>query len=173
MTDSEYREEAAALRPTLVGVARQYVGDEAEDMVQDAMLRLWNMRGHLHSPMERMARVVVRNICIDWLRRRAGMQARRLMQLSARDATPAFADTAGQTAACERMDRMMDIIWQLPDAQQAVLRMRHIEGMEMADIAAHTGSSEAAVRKALSRARLAVRERYKEMKKGKNNEQER
>lgn len=173
MTDSEYREEAAALRPTLVGVARQYVGDEAEDMVQDAMLRLWNMRGNLHSPMERMARVVVRNICIDRLRRRAGMQERRLMPFSGRNDTPAFADTAGQTAACEQMDRMMDIIWQLPDAQQAVLRMRHIEGMEMADIAAHTGSSEAAVRKALSRARLAVRERYKEMKKGKSNEQER
>ena len=95
------------------------------------------------------------------------------MQLSGRNDTPAFADSAGQTAACEQMDRMMDIIWQLPDAQQAVLRMRHIEGMEMADIAAHTGSSEAAVRKALSRARLAVRERYKEMKKGKSNEQER
>ena len=30
MTDSEYMEEAAVLRPRLVGVARQYVGDEAE-----------------------------------------------------------------------------------------------------------------------------------------------
>ena len=70
MTDSEYMEEAAVLRPRLVGTAWQYVGDEAEDVVQDAMMKLWDMRCNLHCPMEPMARVVVRNICVDRLRRR-------------------------------------------------------------------------------------------------------
>lgn len=87
-------------------------------------------------------------LCIDWLRRRAGMQERRLMQLSGRNDTPAFADTAGQTAACEQMDRMMNIIWQLPDAQQTVLRMRHIEGMEMAEKVESHADAEATIQAA-------------------------
>lgn len=36
--------------------------------------------------------------------------------------------------------------------------------MEMGDIAEQTGSSEEAVRKALSRARQAVRDRYRQMR---------
>ena len=41
--------------------------------------------------------------------------------------------------------------------QQTILRLRHIEGMEMSDIAEMTGSNEVALRKVLSRARQAVR----------------
>jgi RNA polymerase sigma-70 factor (ECF subfamily) len=44
--------------------------------------------------------------------------------------------------------------------QQTILRLRHMEGMELRDIAALTGSSEVATRKALSRARQAVRLQY-------------
>ena len=54
----------------------------------------------------------------------------------------------------------MKVIDTLPAAQQVVLRLRHIDGMPMADIARLTGSSEAAVRKTLSRARMAVRKHY-------------
>ena len=39
-----------------------------------------------------------------------------------------------------------------------ILRLRHLEGMEMNEIAVLTGSSEVAIRKALSRARQAVRQ---------------
>ena len=48
----------------------------------------------------------------------------------------------------------------LPAAQQVVLRLRHIDGMPMDEIARLTGVSEAAVRKQLSRARMAVRKHY-------------
>ena len=55
---------------------------------------------------------------------------------------------------------MMNIVEQLPPMQQTILRLRHIEGMTMADIAAITGTNEVALRKALSRARQAVRLQY-------------
>ena len=41
----------------------------------------------------------------------------------------------------------------LPDMQQAVLRMKHIDGLETAEIAHITGCTEEAVRQNLSRAR--------------------
>ena len=60
------------MRPQLVNQARRYLGDtdEAEDVVQDALLRLWQMRDQLSSPLVRMAVVVTRNLAIDHLRRR-------------------------------------------------------------------------------------------------------
>ncbi len=54
----------------------------------------------------------------------------------------------------------MGIIESLPSLQQTILRLRHMEGMEMKDIAEIIGSSEVALRKALSRARQAVRQQY-------------
>jgi RNA polymerase sigma-70 factor (ECF subfamily) len=44
--------------------------------------------------------------------------------------------------------------------QQTIVRLRHMEGMEMRQIAELTGSSEVAVRKALSRARKAIKEQF-------------
>lgn len=55
---------------------------------------------------------------------------------------------------------MMDIVTELPLVQQTVLRMRHIEGRDMAYIAHTLGMNEATARKALSRARMAVRNEY-------------
>lgn len=158
MTDSEYMEETARLRPRLLDIARRYMGSggEADDMVQDTMLRLWVMRAELRSPVERLACAVVRNLCVSRLR--CGSRWRTI-PISEGDAA---AEEIGGDAADDRTERMMTVIERLPDMQQTVLRLRHIDGMSMAEIAELTGCSEVAVRKALSRARQAVRERYDE-----------
>ena len=71
MTQEEYKDEARRLRPRLLEVARRYLGDEdAEDTVQDALLRLWQMLDQLHLPLDALASVLVRNLCVDRLRRR-------------------------------------------------------------------------------------------------------
>lgn len=69
-------------------------------------------------------------------------------------------DLSNASADIERIERMMAIVGTLPPAQQIILRLRHIDGMSMADIARLTGGTEVAVRKALSRARMAVKEQY-------------
>ena len=57
----------------------------------------------------------------------------------------------------EQIERMLQIIDTLPSTQRTILRMRHLEGMEMKEIAMILGSTEVAVRKTLSRARMVVR----------------
>lgn len=146
-----HRHEAQRLRPQLQAEARRYLqdADEAEDVVQDVLLKLWLMREEVALPMDALAKVLVRNRCIDRLRR--------LRPTIDIDSLPLFELTDDTQ---ERIDRMMTIIRQLPDMQQTVLRLRHIDGMDMADIARLIGSSEVAIRKTLSRARLAVRDIY-------------
>ena len=150
MTQEEFKEEAQRLRPRLMLTARRYLGDDdAEDTVQDALLRLWQMVGELRQPFDALALRLTRNLCIDQVRRRKP--------------TVMLTDSGGTDQADgddERIERMMAVVSTLPDLQQTILRLRHLEGMEMNEIADLTGSSEVAVRKALSRARQAVRQKY-------------
>lgn len=147
MTIEEYKEEVERNRPRMLTIARGYLkdGDEAEDVVQDVLLKLWQLLDSLHLPMGPLASVLVKNRCVDLIRRRQPM-----------------VDVPENMAECESMRderyiQVMRIIDTLPTLQQTVMRLRHIEGMEMRDIASLTGSSEVAVRKTLSRARQAIK----------------
>lgn len=151
MTTETFRQEAQRMRTTLVrlafGILRD--SDEAEDVVQDVLLRLWQMRDQLRMPIEPLARVLTRNRCIDIVRRKKPAAELSMAVFQEED-----------EALRERIERMMKVIETLPDLQQTILRLRHMEGMEFKEIAELTGSTEAAVRKALSRARQAVRDKF-------------
>ena len=151
MTQEEFKTEVGRLRPKLLMVARRYLDEDgAEDTVQDVLLRLWQMVGELRMPLDGLASVLTRNLCIDQLRRQ--QRSYDPAAEAATDDLPAESD--------ERIERMMTIVESLPSLQQTILRLRHIEGMEMKDIADLTGSNEVAIRKALSRARQTVRTQY-------------
>ena len=49
MTTEEFQQQAERLRYQLVSIAKRYLGntDEAEDIAQDAMIKLWLMRDKL------------------------------------------------------------------------------------------------------------------------------
>ena len=147
MTTEQFTEKVRRMRPMLIGVARRIVNDdeEAEDVVQDTLLKLWLVRDEVDN-LPGMARVMVRHQCLDIIRRRQPM-------LSVNGIEPA--DSEDDTTD-ERIERMMTLVATLPTMQQTVLRLRHMQGMEMRDIARIVGSSEVAVRQSLSRARRTL-----------------
>ena len=148
MTQEEFKSEVRRIRPELMAQARRYLGEEeAEDIVQDVLLRLWQMVGELHRPLAPLALRLVRNFSIDQLRRK-------------RPAVPLVEMEEGSAQDnSELLDEMMRLVATLPDMQQVVLRLRHMEGMRMSEIALLTGSTETALRKALCRARKAERQK--------------
>ena len=150
MTVNEYKEEAGRVRPKLLIIARRYMGgeDEAEDVVQDILLKLWQICDTLRLPIDPLACVLVRNRCIDLLRKH-----RRTVEIGEE-----VVDCVEQED--DRVERMMNIIDTLPTLQQTVLKLRHLEGMEIKDIAELICSTEVAVRKTLSRARMSVRQHF-------------
>lgn len=158
MTKDEYEIAMQRLRPVLIAEATRYMGnaDEAEDMVQDALLKLWQMCAQLQSPVDGLARVLVRNICLDSIRRRKPREGI--------EALPVAAGSGSEAIEHERIERMMAIVESLPDIPQTIIRLRHMEGMEMKDIARLLQMEETTVRKALSRARQTVRDRMIEQK---------
>lgn len=72
MTSEEFEITMKRLRPVLIAEANRYLSDadEAEDIVQEAMIRLWQMYAQLHNPVNGLARILVRNLCLDFIRRR-------------------------------------------------------------------------------------------------------
>ena len=150
MTTEEFQQQAEGLRIRLVGVAQKYLGhtDEAEDIAQDAMIKLWLMRNRLTLPVEGFASMVTRNLCIDVLRKHH--QTINIEKLP---------DEEDLSDDGEQIEQMLKVIDSLPSTQRTILRMRHLQGMEMREIALVLGSTEVAVRKTLSRARKMVRNR--------------
>lgn len=147
----QFQNMAALLRPRLLNIALRYLHqkEEAEDVVQDALLRVWQLDLATAADVERLSGVVVKNLCIDLLRRRR-------VKVSLDGMDIAAADDELDT----RYERVMALIDKLPPMQQIMMRLRHIEQKEYADIAALLHISPSAVRQNISRARLSILKHY-------------
>jgi RNA polymerase sigma-70 factor (ECF subfamily) len=149
------------LRERMFPVARKMLSHaphEAEDAVQEALIRLWTMRSSAmqYDSVEALAVTITRNICIDHLRQR-----RQLCTLEEVLGNAASADNPHRALEAKDTNAALSkIIAQLPTLQQAVLRLKDVEGYEVSEIAAITGTQPEAVRMNLSRARKKVREEF-------------
>lgn len=162
MTAEEFKQEMESVKPLLTDVAQRYLHnkDDAEDIVQDVLIKLWGMRDELHRPMIALARILTRNLCIDHLRRHPV-----LLELNAVHAK----EGTSLSPQYEMIERMMDVVDHLPSKQQLVLRLRHMDGMSFTEISQLTGDSEANVRQILCRARQSVKTLYCKNKNQSNN----
>lgn len=148
------------MRPALLRMAVRYLenSDEAEDAVQDALLKLWFLRDRLeqYRSVDALAIVITKHLCINRLR---GIRIEKV------DLEQGVSIMGGENPEMklveeESMKEILEVISTLPDLQQAVLRMKHIEGFEVEEIARLTGSTPVAIRTNLSRARKKVREQF-------------
>lgn len=165
MDEAMFRKVADRLRERLLNTATDYLRqrEEAEDVVQDALIRVWQLRVRTDSDMERLSFVIVRNLCIDRLRRRkqtvdiadGALPPQAIQSLS----SPDFTNSAEENNT-SRYRRVISLIDTLPPVQQTAMRLRHIQGMDYADIAALLHTSPQNVRQAVSRARRSILKRY-------------
>ncbi|PZR01038.1 MAG: RNA polymerase sigma factor [Cereibacter sphaeroides] len=123
------------LTPRVLGFAARMLRDgaEAEDVAQEAMLRLWRIAPDWRQGEARVTTWlyrVVSNLCTDRLRRRRG---------PALDEVPEVEDDA--PAAVARMieaDRVMALesaLALLPERQRQAVVLRHLEGLANPEIA--------------------------------------
>lgn len=156
MTEQVFIDEVQRLRPQMVRVATRYLedADGAEDMVQDAWLKLWSMHDMLTAPMDRLAFTVLKHRCLDELRKRESH--RKANNVGMEQLELADTGTDDLQALEEREQQLMKAVQQLPSQQRLLLRMRYVQGTDIDKLSEITGSSEDSIRQSLSRARRSV-----------------
>lgn len=156
MTVREFEILAVRLRPRLLQTALRVLQDEAaaEDVVQDTLLKLWTIRGELeaYTSVEALGCTIAYRLAINALRN----ERRGAAPVDLAESIPADDSADSNLARAEQRLYVDRILASLPPAQATLLRLRHIEGYDGRSIAALLGTSEGAVRTALSRARHAV-----------------
>ncbi|MEJ6401286.1 RNA polymerase sigma factor [Yoonia sp. 2307UL14-13] len=127
---------ADRLLPRALGQAARMLSDrdEAEDVAQEAMMRLWRIAPDWRQGEAQVSTWlyrVVANLCIDRLRRRRGRVG--LDQVDEpRDETP---EVTAQMQSQARLRALSDALAQLPERQAQAVALRHLEGLSNPEIA--------------------------------------
>ena len=156
----EFKITVLPLRAKLMGYARKLTDEpeDAEDAVQEVLLKLWNKRLELeqYRSIEAFAMTLTHNICIDmWRCKRNDTLSLDIVQAASPTGTP-----ERLLEIKDEIHLMHEIIDSLPNLQRTIMRMKDIEGYETDEIAEITGCGPEAIRSNLSRARKKVRDVY-------------
>lgn len=160
MEQEQFKKEVLPSRGKLLSYARRLLDDseEAEDVIQEVFLKLWYMRnelGHYHNIMA-LSVQITKHLCLN----RIKVCERKQEALSDTFFVSDLPTPYMQLEQKDSVEQVMRIIDRLPGLQQTILRMKHVDGLEVEDIAQLTGSTPEAIRMNLSRARKRVKELF-------------
>ena len=152
MTQKEFTYLAGETRTKAVSIAGQfgYVQDDAEDIAQDVMLKLWSLHEQFNDATHLKASVFIttKRVCIDrW--RTAHQHAKIAVTMPLID-EDSLHDRLEYTELEHWIGEQID---RLPSTAGTVLRMRQLEHRELGEIADILGIQQTSVSTLLSRAR--------------------
>lgn len=157
MNKKEFTDIVIPLKDRLYRLAKRILvsADEAEDAVQEVLLKLWKGKEKIdgYKSPEAFAITMTKNYCLDRLKSK---QASNLKIVHSN--YPTSHNIEREVEANEGVALVFKIMETLPDQQKIVLQLRDVEQLEFSEIAKILDSNETAIRVALSRARKAVRE---------------
>ncbi len=157
MSDStKFSQQVMPFHRKMFAVAYRFLQreDEAEDAVQDVLVKLWQMREKLppNETLEAYILTMTRNLCIDRIRSRREVCS---------DEDGQWDEECMDDDSLENKDRLrlvLAFIRQLPGDQQKVLRLKVFEDLTNEQIGALLNLKQDNVRQLLSRARKRLRE---------------
>ena len=162
MTESEFTALDATLRAKLTALASGFcrsarLGQEAEDIVQEAMVVLWALsdKGYTINNAEALAVRITKNICINHYRKRHLEFAPIEGHLD-----------AGETEdACgyEYEDIKAFLLNQLTPTQRKLLHLKEDEGLSLDQISEKTNKPKTSVKSTISAAKRHLKDLLKNM----------
>lgn len=160
MVQQDFQHIAATLRPRLLKLCAQFFDSQelaydAEDAVQETLLRLWQQRNKMdgHQKPEALAMIIAKNVCIDMMKR-GGTWHDTLDECVFMEADNRTDQPLMEHEAALRLSKALG---RLPATQRRMLLMRS-EGMSMADIAEACGATEASTKTMICSARKKMME---------------
>lgn len=161
MQEISFRNDILPLKDKLFRLALRITFNraEAEDVVQETMIRVWNKRDEWtqFGSIEAYCLTVARNLAID----RSEKKDARTVELTAE--AEETSDAAGpyeRLVNKERMTLIHRLINKLPEKQRLIMQLRDIEGKSYKEIAVLLRLTEEQVKVNLFRARQKVKQRF-------------
>src|SRR5512133_1370254 len=160
MKPEEFRKKVLPEGRRLYAFAFRYLNsrEDAEDVVQDVMTKLWETRDTLdrYQNIPALATTVTRNMCIDRLRKQKIL---RFDEYESAEVTTVPGTGLGMMSESEEASALaLEIIQKMDEPYRSVVILRDVEGYSYEEAAEVLETNVNALRTALSRARKYVRE---------------
>ena len=163
MSAEEFKHRFLPLHARLYRTAYHLMGNvmDAEDIVQEAYMKLWEQRTKLKNinNVEAYCTCLIRNLCIDKLRRQSPEEEELIVEKQ-------FLSDSDIGTTLERKDeinQLQNLISHLPDGQRTVMILHDIEECSYEEIEKATGFTAINIRVMLSRARKKIREQFEQI----------
>lgn len=164
MQEISFRDDILPLKDKLFRLALRITFDraEAEDVVQDTMIRVWNKREEWtqFGSIEAYCLTVAKNLAID---RSQKKEAQNVELTPEMEEESEISGPYDQLVNNERMSIIHRLINELPEKQRLIVQLRDIEGESYKEIAKILNLTEEQVKVNLFRARQKVKQRYLEI----------
>lgn len=164
MKEISFRNDILPLKDKLYRLALRITLDsaEAEDIVQDTMIRVWNKRDEWaqFNSIEAFCLTVARNLAID---RSQKSEAQNIELTTETQEMSDGSTPERQLERSEQMDLVRKLINELPEKQRTIIQLRDIEEKSYKEIADVMQLTEGQVKVTLFRARQRIKAKYNEI----------
>lgn len=164
MQEISFRNDILPLKDKLYRLALRITlnSAEAEDVVQETMIRVWNRREEWQQfdSIEAYCLTVTKNLAID---RSQQKEAQNVELTPETQETPDASSPYDQLVNEERMNLIHQLVNNLPEKQRIIMQLRDIEGKSYKEISEILQLTEEQVKVNLFRARQKVRQRFTEI----------
>lgn len=162
---NEFINTVTKVRNRMLQQALTYLKDteDAEDVVQEALAKLWQMRQRVDNAekMAHLASVIVKNTSLNTIRNRKKRETHPEPPFERGRWMVSDDSPQRQLEYKEMRQRLQQAIIQLPDKQRAVMRMRNVEQLSYTEIAQVLGTTESSVRAMICKARTTLMKQMK------------
>lgn len=161
MQKIDFRKDILPLKDKLFRLALRITFDraEAEDIVQETMIRVWNKRDEWNGleSVEAYCLTVARNLAIDRSEKKDSQTVKLTIEA---EQTPDASSPYDRLVNKERLKLVHRLVDELPEKQRLIMQLRDVEGKSYKEIAAALRLTEEQVKVNLFRARQKVKQKF-------------
>jgi len=163
---TDFQQRVLPVRDKLYRFALRMLGsvEEAEDVVQEVLIRIWDRRQDMHTYLniEAWCMRMTKNLSLDLIKGRKYFVDTDHIE---KNGLEAIDSPERHLEAKDALKQIAEIIDQLPAKQQMAIQLRDIEGYSYQEIADIMEISLSQVKVNLHRARTIIRERMTQLEK--------